>query len=131
MRHLMSLFLLLSLSSFAEDALEVYKRELQLSDKAFLGFESSKGKDFYYNKNKLPNGEVMSCTSCHTENPKAEGLTKQNKVILPMAKIANPDRYTDMKKVEKWFKRNCDDVYKRPCTTLEKGNFIQYMYSIK
>lgn len=121
----------INLNQINGDVIDLYKMEMKKEDAKFSEFNGNLGKDFFYLKNKLPSGEVMSCTTCHTENPKGEGLTKQNKVILPMATVVNPQRYTDLKKVEKWFKRNCDDVFKRPCTTLEKGNFIQYMNSIK
>jgi hypothetical protein len=48
-----------------------------------------------------------------------------------MAPSANPQRFTDAAKVEKWFKRNCNDVLRRSCTAEEKGDFIAYMLSIK
>ncbi|MGZ3790026.1 MAG: DUF1924 domain-containing protein, partial [Bacteriovorax sp.] len=34
-------------------------------------------------------------------------------------------------KVQKWFKRNCNDVLERVCTPQEKGDFVKYMMSIK
>jgi hypothetical protein len=40
-----------------------------------------------------------------------------------MATAVTPSRFSDNKKVEKWFRRNCDDVFKRECTALEKGDF--------
>ena len=76
-------------------------------------------------------GNKVSCMTCHTADPKAEGKTRANKIIDPLAPVANKDRFTDMAKVEKWFKRNCKDVYERECTLIEKGNFIKYMMSIK
>ena len=46
-----------------------------------------------------------------------------------MAVSATPDRFTDLAKVEKWFRRNCNTVLGRECTTEEKGNFIAFMAS--
>jgi len=34
-------------------------------------------------------------------------------------------------KVDKWFKRNCNDVAKRACTAREKGDVLAYLMSVK
>ncbi|WP_230371538.1 DUF1924 domain-containing protein [Paludibacterium denitrificans] len=73
----------------------------------------------------------MSCASCHTSDPKREGLTPAYRKIGPMAPVVNPQRFTDSRKVEKWFRRNCDDVLSRECTPLEKGDFLTFMASIR
>jgi hypothetical protein len=52
-------------------------------------------------------------------------------VIEAMAPSVNPQRLTDAAKVEKWFGRNCKDVLERNCTAQEKGDYIQYLLSIK
>ena len=44
---------------------------------------------------------------------------------------ANKARFTDTPTVEKWFKRNCQDVLERECTAQEKGDFMTYVLSIK
>jgi hypothetical protein len=44
-----------------------------------------------------------------------------------MALSKTPDRYTDPKKVAKWFRRNCKSVLGRECTPLEKGDFLAFM----
>lgn len=73
-----------------------------------------------------------SCTSCHTDNAKATGKHAQTgKLLEPLAPVANPARLTDPAKVEKWFKRNCNDVLKRTCTAQEKGDFMTYLLSIR
>lgn len=74
----------------------------------------------------------MSCASCHTDNPKATGKhVKTAKVIEPLAPAANPERLSDPAKVEKWFKRNCNDVLQRACTPREKGDFLAWLVSIR
>ena len=40
-------------------------------------------------------------------------------------------RKSDRADVEKWFKRNCNDVLKRACTAQEKGDFMAYVLSVK
>ena len=37
--------------------------------------------------------------------------------------------YADPAKVEKWFKRNCNEVLGRACTPLEKGDWLSFMRS--
>jgi len=67
------------------------------------------------------------CASCHTQDPRAAGKTRVGKRIEPMAPAVNPQRFTDEKKVEKWFGRNCKDVLARECTPLEKASFISWL----
>ena len=75
--------------------------------------------------------EERSCTTCHTSNPAASGKTPVGKVIEPMSQAVNKERFTDPKKVDKWFKRNCEWVLERECTPKEKGDFITYMTTLK
>ena len=39
----------------------------------------------------------------------------------------SPARYADAAKVEKWFKRNCNEVLGRECSALEKGDWLASM----
>jgi hypothetical protein len=94
----------------------------------FKGFDAERGKLFFNNTH----GNDWSCASCHTSNPVNAGRhAKTDKVIEPLAPSANAERFTDPKKVDKWFKRNCGDVLDRECTALEKGDFLTYLLSIK
>lgn len=69
-----------------------------------------------------------SCTSCHTQDLTATGKhVKTNKEIKPMAPSINPERLSDSKKIEKWFKRNCKWTLGRECTVQEKANFLLYI----
>jgi hypothetical protein len=72
-------------------------------------------------------GTPVSCSSCHTANPKQAGRTRVGKRIEPLAPVVNPERFTDAAKVEKWFRRNCMDVLKRACSAQEKGDFIAWL----
>ena len=47
-----------------------------------------------------------------------------------MAPAANPQRFTDAAKVEKWFRRNCKDVLGRACSAQEKGDVLAYLMSL-
>lgn len=75
--------------------------------------------------------EERSCVTCHTPNPASIGKTQVGKAIEPLSPVANKERFTDPKKVEKWFKRNCEWVFERECTPKEKGDFITFMMSLK
>ena len=73
-----------------------------------------------------------SCTACHTDNAKAVGRhVRTSKAIDPLAPVAQRDRFTDPEKVEKWFRRNCNDVLGRACSPQEKADFTAYMISLK
>lgn len=77
-------------------------------------------------------GEAAACTACHTDDARATGShLRTRKAIEPLAPVANPARFTDMAKVEKWFKRNCQDVLARACTATEKADFAAYMISLR
>jgi hypothetical protein len=101
------------------------------SDPHFKGFTEERGEKIFRTERVKTSGEKVSCMICHTPDPKKPGLTRANKVINPLAPIANSERFTDFSKVEKWFKRNCNDVLERECTALEKGDFVKYMMSFK
>jgi hypothetical protein len=69
-----------------------------------------------------------SCASCHTNNLQKNGVhVKTKKLIKPMSPKINPKRLTDIKKINKWLKRNCKFTYKRECTAIEKVNFITFI----
>jgi hypothetical protein len=119
----------LASAAFAEtpgDVLEAIKIEASATP-GFQGFSAERGKSFYGNKQK----HDLSCSSCHTDNPAAEGKhAETGKLIKPFAPAANPERFTDMKKVKKWFRRNCNDVLDRECTAQEKGDLLTYLLTV-
>jgi hypothetical protein len=45
----------------------------------------------------------------------------------PLAPAFNPERFTDTAKVDKWFRRNCNDVLKRECTPVEKADVLAWL----
>lgn len=68
-----------------------------------------------------------ACTSCHGKDLHAEGKhVKTGKRIEPLAPAVNPERFTSVKQVAKWFKRNCTEVMGRECSAAEKADFIQF-----
>jgi hypothetical protein len=73
-----------------------------------------------------------ACAACHTDDPKNEGKhIETKKPIKPLAPAANPERFTDVPKVEANFSKHCREVYSRDCTASEKGHFLTYLLSVK
>jgi mono/diheme cytochrome c family protein len=69
-----------------------------------------------------------SCASCHTSDLSAAGKhEKTGKRIEPMFTSVNAERLTDIKKTEKWFKRNCLWTMNRECTAQEKADFVLFI----
>jgi len=69
-----------------------------------------------------------SCTQCHGADPAGVGKhVKTGKVIKPMAPSVNPQRYTNSRKIDKWFLRNCKWTLGRECTAQEKGDFLVWI----
>jgi hypothetical protein len=98
------------------------------SASAFSGFSAQRGEQFFNARH----ANEWSCASCHTQAPVQQGRHVQTgKTIAPLAPAANPQRFTDAAKVEKWFRRNCNDVLQRACTAQEKGDVLQYLLTLK
>ena len=77
-------------------------------------------------------GKEWSCASCHTASPTVDGKhASTGKVISPLAPAFNPQSFTDPAKTEKWFRRNCNDVMGRVCTTDEKANVLAWLLTLK
>ncbi len=135
MRNLSYLIgLLFSINAFAatpQELLKQYEVQAKQENASFAGFSANRGADFFKAERTHSDGKKVSCSTCHTSDPRNKGKTRANKVIEPMATGVNPERFTDSAKVEKWFGRNCKDVLERTCTAQEKGDYIQYLMSVK
>lgn len=93
----------------------------------FNGFSVERGQRFFA----ATHGNDWSCASCHTSNPLVPGKhAKTGKQIAALAPAANPQRFTDSAKVDKWFNRNCSDVLGRACSAQEKGDVLAYLLSL-
>jgi hypothetical protein len=105
-----------------------FEAEARAAGSSFAGFSAQRGEAFFTARH----GTEWSCSSCHTGNPLAAGKhATPAKPIAPLAPAANPERFTDSAKVDKWFRRNCNDVLGRLCTAQEKGDVLQYLMSLK
>lgn len=121
---------LLSAHAAADTPASFAARYAQQAGVAASALSPARGEAFYRSEHPGKNGP-QSCASCHTANPKQAGQTRVGKRIEPLASIANPQRFTDAAKVEKWFRRNCMDVLQRECSAQEKGDFVAWLSQIK
>jgi cytochrome c553 len=88
----------------------------------------TRGEQFFNTKH----GKEWSCASCHENPPNHD--TKHivtGKNIKPLSPNANPERFVDQAKADKWFKRNCNDVMARECTAQEKADVLAWLMTIK
>lgn len=107
-------------------------------DELMAGYKAAGGADFSAGKGQAmwnapsvtvsKSGTPMSCSVCHTGDLRKGGWhLETGEPIEPMAPSATPKRLTDKKFIEKWFKRNCKEVYSRECTVQEKGDFLAFI----
>jgi hypothetical protein len=89
---------------------------------------AARGEQFFTTRH----GQEWSCASCHGTPPTQPGKhASTGKTIGALAPGFNPDRFTDPGKVEKWFRRNCNDVVGRECSAGEKADVMAWLTSLK
>lgn len=77
-------------------------------------------------------GREWSCASCHGASPTQSGRhANTGKPIAALAPAFNPERFTDPAKVEKWFRRNCNDVMGRECSAAEKADVLAWLLTLR
>ena len=98
----------------------------------YKGTSAIDGKIFYNRKIKLANGKETSCASCHTANPADSGKhIVTGKAIKPLSPVVNPNRFTDLDKVEDQFTQHCNDIIGTDCAAKEKADYIAYVMTEK
>ena len=106
------------------ELLASYEATAKRESAAFSGVSAARGEQFFNARH----GNDWSCASCHGASGTAQGKhAKTGKGIAPLSPIANPERFADAARAEKWFKRNCNDVLGRACTSAEKGDVLAYL----
>ena len=114
--------------SVVDDYLNSLKQEVLKENPSFVAFDAKRGEEIFISKHIGKKGKEISCTTCHTSNLNNNGEnTFTGKAIEPLSPKANPKRFTDVKDIEKWMKRNFNDVYNREGTALEKGDVTTYI----
>jgi hypothetical protein len=120
--------LLVAYAEMAKVEFKEQKGRGAVSDKPF---SSEVGRRFYLVRRTWQSHD-FTCSGCHGTNPKEVGRHIDKHIsIQPLAPSANPERFTDVAKVEANFKAHCMDLYERDCTAYEKGNFVAYLMSVK
>ena len=121
--------LLLVMISLVKAVFSAVPQELLKGYEAQSGKASSaRGEQLFNTKH----GKEWSCASCHDSPPNHD--TKHivtGKVIKPLFPNVNSERFVDQVKVEKWFKRNCNDVLARECTAQEKADVLAWLMTVK
>jgi hypothetical protein len=113
-----------SLTAFAKTPQDFLTQYEKLSGKSSI----SRGQQFFTKTH----GKEWSCSSCHNNPPITQGKHMETgKRVKPLAPAFNPKRFTKEEKVNKWFKRNCNDVLGRECTWQEKADVLAYLISLK
>lgn len=77
-------------------------------------------------------GGEWSCASCHGQVPTGAGRhAVTNKPMDPLAPAFNAKAFTDERRVEKWFRRNCQDVVQRECSAAEKADVLAWLQTLR
>lgn len=130
MKHIIILPLLLASTSALADtplrSLVYYSTAARQSQPDFAP-DSTRGKSFALRKWGASQA-LPSCATCHTDRPSSGGRHAiTGKAIAALSPTASPQRFSNPAKVEKWFKRNCNEVLGRACTPAEKADFIKFV----
>ncbi|PLY09670.1 MAG: hypothetical protein C0625_00260 [Arcobacter sp.] len=117
-------------ASVVSEYLNSLESEVKKENPSFKGFDIQRGEKIFTSKHIGKKGKEISCVSCHTNNFSQNGENFfTGKVIKPLSPVANPKRFSKLKDIKKWLRRNFNDVYKREGTALEKGDVVTYILS--
>lgn len=119
--------LLQPLAAHAADTTPAQQLE-RFNAQAGTAGQPERGRVFFTSRH----GGEWSCASCHGNPPTQTGKhASTGKAIDPMAPAANAGAFTSTTKVDKWFRRNCNDVLRRECSAPEKADVLAYLLSLK
>lgn len=123
--YLLAILFGLSFAALADTPEQILS---QLQSEAGSPASPERGRQLYHGKFNGPKAD--SCVACHTASPAETGShVRTHKRIEPLAPRVAAERFSDRAKVEKWFKRNCNEVLNRACTPQEKADFTAYVLS--
>jgi mono/diheme cytochrome c family protein len=108
--------------------MEGLSAEAKAANPSFTSFDAKRGEALFFSKHTGKKGTEMSCVTCHSSDLKKGGQNvNTNKPITALAPSVNSTRLTDVAEVEKWLRRNFNDVFAREGTALEKGDVLTYI----
>jgi hypothetical protein len=106
--------------------LETYKSQAKAAGVA--AGDVARGQRFFNSTH----GNEWKCASCHGALPTGKGEHAiTHKVIEPLAPAFNAQRFSDLAKADKWFRRNCKDVLARECSAAEKADVLAWLMTLK
>jgi hypothetical protein len=137
-----------------EQLLQRYAAEARAVDSAFQGFSAERGHAFYLEKHVLKGVGAVNCASCHRKDPREQVRAHRvdilcrachvindeehpdpekakKRIIEPFAPQANPERFHDQTRVERYFHTNCMMMLRRDCTAQEKGDLITWLLTVE
>ena len=122
----LSLMAGLALADSPANLLDKYKAEATAAGVA--AGDAARGQSFFNNTH----GNEWKCASCHGAVPTGKGEHAiTHKVIEPLAPHFNAQRFSDLAKADKWFRRNCKDVLARECSAAEKADVLAWLITLK
>lgn len=111
-----------------KEYIDTLRAEAKMQNPSFTDFDIKRGEKIFNDVRIGKKGKEISCTTCHSTNLKASGQNiNTNKLIEPLAPSVNPSRLSDVAEVEKWLRRNFNDVFSREGSSLEKGDVLTYI----
>jgi mono/diheme cytochrome c family protein len=116
------------LNTQMQEFMNALKIEAKKQNPDFKEFSYASGEKIFTTEHIGKKGKLISCASCHTSELSNKGMNEHtNKVIEPLSPSTNSERFTDIKNVKKWLRRNFNDVYTREGSAEEKGDVITYI----
>jgi len=134
--------------------LEHYAAQALGADPTFTEFSSERGRAFYFAPRVIVGLGEASCASCHlddptqpirahrakvlcrachvindTEHPDPEHAKKRH--LQPFSPAANPERFRDLARTDRYFDVNCRMLLQRDCTAREKGDLITWLLGLR
>ena len=123
-------FLSLSFASVIDEYLASLRANAQKENPNFTAFDAKRGEVLFTSEHIGKKGKAISCVSCHGNDlTQSHQNVFTGKVIEPLSPKRNPNRLSETATIEKWLKRNFNDVYNREGTALEKGDVLAYILS--
>ena len=127
-RTLILPLLLATANSWADTPLRslvYYSAEAKRDQPDFVA-DSERGRSFVarsWGESRSPS----SCASCHADQPNKTGRhALTGEPVAALSPTITPQRFSNPAKVEKRFKRDCNEVLGRMCTAAEKADFIKF-----
>jgi len=98
------------------------------STQAGAAASPQRGEQFF----NVTHGKEWSGASCHGTVPTQAGKhASTGKAIGALAPWGNVQRFSDAAKVEKWFRRNCNDVLGRECSAAGKADVTSWLIGLE